>query len=143
MKAAYLMRKIAPGFLIAAALLAGCDHSLTDNGQDQAVKYSARSPNGVVKASLVTEGFGATVPDVYSVRLRPGDRDAEEVIRADHVQNLTLHWKDDKHLEINMDCGRIFRFTNFVDVLDKNAQLQYVIDVRLLNTSLCDIDQRP
>jgi len=60
-------------------------------------------------------------------------------MRADHVRNVKLRWSDEKHLEINMDCGRIFKYTNFFDVMDSNGKLLYVINARLTNTSLCDL----
>jgi hypothetical protein len=133
------MQKVAPNFIIVAALLSGCGDSFTGDRQDQVVKYSTRSANGSVEASIVIEGFGATVPEVYSIRIRQGDNESGEIMKADHVQNLTVRWKDDKNLEINLDCGRIFQFTNFFDVIDKGGSLIYGINIRLLNTSLCDI----
>jgi len=37
-----------------------------------------------------------------------------------------------------MDCGRVFQFTNFFDVIDQDGKLVYGINIRLGNTSLCD-----
>jgi hypothetical protein len=128
------MRKIAVSFLVLAALLSGCD-----GGGDETVEVSASSSDAALQAVVVTEGFGATVSEVYSVRILQRGKKPEEVMRADHVRNVTLRWSDEKHLEINMDCGRIFKYTNFFDVMDSNGKLLYAINVRLTNTSLCDL----
>ena len=127
------MRKIAVSFLVLATLLSGCD-----GGRDETVEVSASSSDAALQAVVVTEGFGATVSEVYSVRILQRGKKPEEVMRADHVRNVMLRWNDEKHLEINMDCGRIFKYTNFFDVMDSNGKLLYAINVRLTNTSLCD-----
>ena len=86
----------------------------------------------------MTENFGATVSEVFSARILQREKKPIEVMRADHVRNVKLRWSDEKNLEINMDCGRIFKYTNFFDVMDRNGKLLYAINVRLTNTSLCD-----
>ena len=103
------------------------------------MEFSAPSSDAALQAVVVTEGFGATVSEVYSVRILQRDKKPEEIMRADHVRNVKLRWSDEKHLEINMDCGRIFKYTNFFDVMDSNGKLLYAINVRLTNTLLCDL----
>ena len=133
------MRRIAVSFLVLATLLSGCDDSRKNGGRDETVKFSAPSPDAALQAVVVTENFGATVSQVYSARILQRDKEPVEVMRADHVRNVTLRWSDEKNLEINMDCGRIFRYTNFFDVIDRNGKLLHGINVRLTNTSLCDL----
>ena len=126
------MRKIVVSFLVLAALLSGCD-----GGHDETVEFSVPSPDAALQAVVMTENFGATVSEVFSARILQRDKKPIEVMRADHVRNVKLRWRDEKNLEINMDCGRIFKYTNFFDVIDRNCKLLYAINVRLTNTSLC------
>ena len=74
------MRKIAVRFLVLASLLSGCD-----GGRDETVAFSAPSSDAALQAAVVTEGFGATVSEVYSVRILQRDKKPEEIMRADHV----------------------------------------------------------
>jgi len=128
------MRKRVIAWGIAGAVLSGCGNT------EGEVAYSATSPDGRVQAQLVSEGFGATVAEVSSVRLKAGSRDAGEVYRADHVRGLKLHWRDARNLDLEMDCGRVFHFSNFFDVLDEDGKLLYGVNVWLRNSALCSVE---
>ena len=80
------MRKSVSSWIVAGIVLSGCHKGADQTDGD--VVYAATSPDRGVQAQLVKEGFGATVPEVSSVRLQAGKRDASEVFRADHVKGL-------------------------------------------------------
>jgi len=121
---------------VAAMCLSACD-----TGSDQQEIQAATSPDGLVKARIVEEGFGATVSDVSSVQLLVRDRDPGEVLRADRVQALTLRWRDPRTLDIEMACGRIYRFSNFATVMDKDGKLLYRVNISLKTALPCPADQ--
>lgn len=121
---------------LAALCLGACN-----TGSDQKEIQAATSPDGLVKARIVEEGFGATVPDVSSIQLLFKDRDPDEILRADRVQGLTLRWRDARTLDIEMACGRIFRFSNVATFIDKDGKKFYRVSIGLKTALPCPADR--
>jgi hypothetical protein len=134
------MQKNVGSALIILALLAGCHNSTNNPNSDKEVTYVARSSDATVGARILKEGFGATVSDVLSVQLFVDGGQSNEIYRADRVQGLKLRWIDSRHLELDMDCGRIFHYSNFFDVLDKSGSKMYRINITLRSSALCARD---
>lgn len=94
------------------------------------------SPDGRVTTVLLQEGFGATLAPVSSVKMVFNGR-TSEVYRADSVRDLKIRWRDSSNIEVISECGRIFSFTNFFDLVGEKGAAVGRVNVRLVNSLLC------
>lgn len=98
-----------------------------------------RSPNGLVDAVITksTDG-GATVSTVFRVYLITTSNSASyQILKVERPSmGVVTTWKDDHHLAIDMPCGQIFSYTNFLDLMSK-GNLVYQVSINLKNTGLC------
>lgn len=131
-------RRPAPvgALLLVALCVASCGSPPVIYGK---VMKRVPSPNGSSTAMITRSDAGATTPYSYHVYIvSRADRWPAEVLRADHQQGLALRWDDEDNLTIHMDCGRIFTYLNFDDVIDRrHGSLLRTITVHLDNGGLC------
>src|SRR5215510_9928949 len=74
------------------------------------------SPDGIVKAVLVRTNAGATTAfgyELYIVPLGGKVQIGREQLRADHLTDVGIQWRQNKLLEVHYTEGRIFHFSNF------------------------------
>jgi hypothetical protein len=121
---------------ISLALVTSCGYS-GDAGEIGDVIKSVHNSSGIV-ATITRSGGGATTGFAYHVYVgaRSSASHFNEILLADKIQNLTASWNNDK-LTIKMECGRIFRYTNFVDLLNENGRLYREITVELIDPNVC------
>ncbi|MGA9794153.1 MAG: lipoprotein [Rhizomicrobium sp.] len=117
---------------LSAVILSGCGQK----GMSGDVLAESKRADGNVRAIVTRYDGGATVSFVYRVYIQDGSGEANEVLRADHVVGLSTIWSGDI-LQIAMQCGRIFSFSNFSDVLDGSGNLKEVIPIKLQVNGLC------
>lgn len=85
------------------------------------------SPGGRAVATLSKAQHGATIADVYRVYLKEvGSGHVNELVRADSVKGMHIEWSDERILVVRMQCGKIFRFTNFFYVRDTSGNPEQV-----------------
>lgn len=118
------------GFLI-SSVMAGCTGHTRLSGD---VIQKLPAPKGDVTAIETRYDGGATVPFSYSVYISwPGDKSRPyKVFVADHQSGLRVKWANDTTLVISMECGRIFKYSNFADIIDyRGGALKKVITIKL------------
>jgi len=131
-----MKRSIIAGFdlsclVVFAAIFAGCSGP-------PPIKEIARitSPDSLVDAVLAERGVDATVATPSEVYIVPkgGHPVGQPLLRADHMQGLTLVWRQPRLLELHYTKGRIFSFSNFWESPDVQSST-YVVELRLVPAS--------
>jgi hypothetical protein len=131
------MLKIANQMFLTVLILTGCSEGSSkraDIAGEEVLRIA--SPDGRVTAVVAEEGFGATVAPVSSVKMVFNGR-MSEVYRADYVRGLKVKWMDAANLEVTSECGRIFSFKNFFDLIDEKGSAVGRVNVWLGNSLLC------
>lgn len=92
------------------------------------------SPDGIVEAVLIRTNAGATTAFGYELYIVPpggkGQRGREQ-LRADHLTDIGIQWRQSKLLEVHYKEGRIFHFSNFWSSKEV-GEFNYVVEIRLL-----------
>jgi hypothetical protein len=94
------------------------------------------SPDSVVDAVLIERGVGATVATPSEIYIVPkgGKVTGEPLLRGDHMDKLTLIWKQSRLLEVSYAKGRIFSFRNFWESADVQ-NWTYIVELKLTKVS--------
>lgn len=124
-------------FSVAAILLSSCDAFGVDM-QGKVVKKVV-GPNGGATALVTRKGGPATVAYSYRVYLEgPDSRSLSNVFLAYKINRLSLVWKGQGTLVIRLQCGQVFKYKNFYDVIDyTTGNLIRRITVKLVPTRPC------
>jgi hypothetical protein len=127
------MRRLA-GLLLLAAALGACGGPRRISGTTEELAR-VTSPDSVVDAVLTRTNSHATAPYVYRVyvvaRGKPTPRELDwEVLRADHVEGVSLAWPRVRRLEIRYARARIFQFVNFWESREVQ-NFDYEVEIRL------------
>ena len=93
------------------------------------------SPDRRVDAVWVRDsGGGATVGISYLLYIVPTGRAPERGMQqlvADHIDNVTLRWREPRRLEVAYDQARIFNFFSFWQHRELD-NFNYVVEIRLI-----------
>jgi hypothetical protein len=127
------MRRFAGALLLAAALGACGGRPRIPGRTEELARVT--SPDSLVDAVLTRTDSHATVAYVYRVyvvaRGKPTPRELDwEVLRADHVEGMSLAWPRTGRLEIRYARARIFHFTNVWEAREVR-NFAYEVEIRL------------
>ncbi|MHB1056517.1 MAG: hypothetical protein ACYC0F_01370 [Rhodanobacter sp.] len=127
-------QKLKFSFLMIAALLVT---SCNSHDQPEDILRTVHGDSNVY-AIVTRSGEGATTDFAYHVYVGKSKKfnKKNEILLADNLKGLDLFW-DNSHLTIKMDCGRVFRYRNFFDILDESGQLSKEISINLAVPGPC------
>lgn len=117
---------------LTSVALCGC----TDN--DAVKGTTTERQEGKFATAIITEDGrgGATVPWVKRVYLERAGA-VVEVLKAIHVQGLSIVWNGERRLTIRMACGEILNFVNFYDAYSADRTSFQRIEIHLDVAGLC------
>lgn len=115
-------------FTLLLFFLSGCS---SDPGEEilRVTSFDKR-----VDAVVLRYGGHATVGFRYELFIVPKGENVDggnEVVGATRVEELKLHWKVDRFLEVHFDKGRIHNFQNMWSS-PKMKDTSYVVEIRLM-----------
>ena len=128
------MKKTIIFLIVISSIIFGCGPQLGDKSYTEIKRIT--SPDSLVDAVICETNGGATTSYGYLVFIVPkGQQYSKEwmmkwVFNADHIDSLSMKWKENKYLEISYKQARIFEFTNFWQSKEiKNYS--YVVEIKL------------
>ena len=126
--------------LCLAALLAACGQKSASTTLKGDIVEKIERPGGGVAAISTKESFDAKTPPRYHVYLQKSQDPAQSVELLDMERAAPLHlsWIDQSGLRLDVECGRIHRFSNFADLWSGKgeAHAEQVV-VMLDNRGVC------
>jgi hypothetical protein len=97
--------------VIAAVAAAGC------NSPDSREVKRATSPDGVVDIVVTSKddvsATVATPTELYIVKRGEAWNEHSPILKGDNLEGLEANWQSPRQLEIGIQQGRVFSFTNF------------------------------
>jgi len=132
----YSLNRLVLSIVMCVYCICGC--SVGDRSIQGDVLQNVPSPDASANAVLTKSANGATVSFVYRLYLQ--DRvtgKVAEVLRADRIGAVNIEWKGNQLVSVELSCGRIFTYQNFVDILDKDGALHRSISVALAPVIPC------
>lgn len=127
-----IKRKHSGQIVVATALIAlilGCGFSSPCHDTEL---ERIKSPDNKVEVVLVQRDCGATTSKSFNVFVVGTGKKTQAddlVFKADHIEGLSLLWREPKFLEIKYKQARIFQFMNFWQTKDVD-NFAYVVEVR-------------
>jgi hypothetical protein len=128
------MRLIILSLLTILSFILGCTPLDGDTSYTEINRVT--SPDSLVDAVLFQSNSGVTTSFGYRVFILPkgihlnNDMIGHWVFSADHIDSLSIKWKENKYLEVSYNQARIFGFTNFWQA--KEIQnYRYIVEIRL------------
>lgn len=121
-------------------LLAACGQKSAGNAMKGDIVEKIERPGGGVAAISTRETTDAKTPPHYHVYLQKSQDPAQAVEVLDMEKAAPLHmiWIDSTGLRLEVECGRIHRFSNFADVWSGKDQAHAEqIVVMLENNGVC------
>ena len=128
------------GLLGLAVLLAACGQKSGDTAMKGDVVEKIERPGGGVAAVSTKETFDAKTPPRYHVYLQKSQDPAQsvEVLDMERAAPLHMTWVDATGLHLEVECGRVHRFSNFADLWSgKDEAHAEQIVVMLDNRGVC------
>lgn len=140
------MRSIFKGAAVIglAVLPAACNRHDTGTTGSAALKgeiiEKIERPGGGVAAVSTRENIDAKTPPRYHVYVQMSQNPAQsvEVLDMDRAAPLRMTWVDPTGLRLQVECGSIYRFSNFANVWSGSDQAHAdQIVVMLENSGVC------
>lgn len=121
------------GVILAAFTLTACVSSDRETVVEKAVR-------GNFVASVTKSNLHATTPISYSVTIYDeANRRHLEILRAAHLDSISVEWSANRRLVISMPCGRIYHYVNAFDIIDVDDKIfSGTIEIVLNNSGLCE-----
>lgn len=128
----YLFKALSVKYLIFFFAISSVSAGCTNPSVEEISR--ATSPDSIVDAVLLRKNYHATVPFIFEIYITPKgsnvDQEKEIIFSADHVEDLTMTWKNTKRLEITYASARIGHFKNWW-MSKKIDNFKYVVEINL------------
>lgn len=112
----------------------GCDKTEGMRGETLYSKEIQSLPAEVV---MTREGGGATTSNVFRVYVVSTDIGRRKIVfLADRVEDIRVYSVDGE-IRISMECGRIFEYANFADIMNAEGGLVMRVPILLEGGDIC------